>query len=164
MSNQTHSAQIDASSDLGPALISVRDLNVHYGAVPALDCPELHVPQGAIVTVIGANGAGKSTLLNAMMGNLPTNGHARGDVFYSDQQVSDWSVEQRVGQGLSLVPESRELFASMTVEENLLLGGFRLYLQRVSRWRLCFTFTRDCKSGGDSWPGLCLVVSGRCWR
>lgn len=135
MSNQTHSAQIDARPEEGAALISVRDLNVHYGTVPALDCPQLHVPQGSIVTVIGANGAGKSTLLNAMMGNLPTNGHARGDVFYRDQQVSDWSVEQRVGQGLSLVPESRELFASMTVEENLLLGGFRLYRQRVSGWR-----------------------------
>ncbi len=135
MSNQTQAEQDFQMADLGPALISVRQLNVHYGTVPALDCPELHVPQGAIVTVIGANGAGKSTLLNAMMGNLPTNGHARGEVVYREQVISDWSVEQRVGQGLCLVPESRELFASMTVEENLLLGGFRLYRQRVSGWR-----------------------------
>src|SRR5690625_7957664 len=56
MSNQTQAEQDFQMADLGPALISVRQLNVHYGTVPALDCPELHVPQGAIVTVIGANG------------------------------------------------------------------------------------------------------------
>lgn len=116
-------------------LITVRDLKVQYGTVPALNCPELQVPKGAIVTVIGANGAGKSTLLNAMMGNLPVNGVSRGQVIYREQAIERWSVEQRVAQGLSLVPESRELFASMTVEDNLLLGGFRLYRQRVSGWR-----------------------------
>lgn len=120
-------------------LITVRDLKVQYGTVPALDCPELHVPSGAIVTVIGANGAGKSTLLNAMMGNLPVNGFSRGQVVYRGQEVSSWTVEQRVALGLSLVPESRELFASMTVEDNLLLGGFRLYRQRVSGWRHTLT-------------------------
>lgn len=135
MSNETQSVATPADVDTAPALITVRDLSVLYGTVPALNCPELQVPQGAIVTVIGANGAGKSTLLNAMMGNLPPNGHARGVVSYKEQQISDWSVEQRVGQGLCLVPESRELFASMTVEENLLLGGFRLYRQRVAGWR-----------------------------
>src|SRR5690625_6112887 len=76
-------------------LITARDLKVQYGTVPALDCPELHVPSGAIVTVIGANGAGKSTLLNAMMGNLPVNGFSRGQVAYRGQEVSSWTVEQR---------------------------------------------------------------------
>lgn len=117
------------------ALISVESLKVQYGTVPALDCPHLHVPEGSIVTVIGANGAGKSTLLNALMGNLPVNGVSTGQVTYQEQAIADWSVEQRVSQGLSLVPESRELFASMSVEENLLLGGFRLYRQKVAGWR-----------------------------
>src|SRR5699024_12310305 len=112
MSNQTHSAQTDVRPDEGAALISVRDLNVHYGTVPALDCPQLHVPQGSTVTVIGANGAGISTLLNAMCGNLPTNGHARGEAFYRSQQRSDWSVEHRVGSGVSLAVESRDLVDS----------------------------------------------------
>src|SRR5690625_3798207 len=129
-------------------LITARDLKVQYGTVPALDCPELHVPSGAIVTVIGANGAGKSTLLNAIMGNLPVNGHARGAVLYRAHAVQDWSVEQRVGQGLCLVPESRELFGSMTVEDNLLLGGFRLYRQRAVGWRDVLT------EGFDLFPRL----------
>src|SRR5690625_3148528 len=128
MSNQTQAEQDFQMADLGPALISVRQLNVHYGTVPALDCPELHVPQGAIVTVIGANGAGKSTLLNAMMGNLPTNGHARGEVVYREQVISDWSVGQRVGQ------EGREGLARMAVGDALLRGGVGRRRQRVSGW------------------------------
>src|SRR5690625_4066480 len=115
--------------------LKVQDLNVQYDAVLALNCPELLVLEGEIVTVIGANGAGKSTLLNALMGNLPANGVSQGQVLYQEKEIAEWSVEQRVGVGLSLVPESRELFASMSVEDNLLLGGFRLYRQKIAGWQ-----------------------------
>jgi len=135
------SMQSTTASDT--SLLQVTDLVVQYGTVPALNCPRLTVSKGAIVTVIGANGAGKSTLLNAIMGNLPVNGHARGAVLYRAHAVQDWSVEQRVGQGLCLVPESRELFGSMTVEDNLLLGGFRLYRQRAAGWRDVLTEVFD---------------------
>lgn len=136
MNETTSFIKTSAADDaVQTTLLQVADLTVRYGSVPALDCPQLMVPKGAIVTVIGANGAGKSTLLNAIMGNLPVNGHTLGQVIYQGQAVQDWSVEQRVGKGLCLVPESRELFASMTVEDNLLLGGFRLYRQRISGWR-----------------------------
>ena len=72
--------------------------------------------------VIGANGAGKSTMLNAVMGSLPHTGHAAGAVHYSGTDVSGWQVERRVAAGMSLVPERRELFGTMSVEDNLLLA------------------------------------------
>jgi len=84
--------------------------------------------------VIGANGAGKSTLLNALMGSLPVRGSAQGEIRYRGQRIEKWDVEQRVAVGLSLVPEKRELFASMSVLDNLRLGGFRRYRAREPRW------------------------------
>lgn len=116
-------------------ILDVRGLSARYGKVGALNEASLTVAPGSIVTVIGANGAGKSTLLNAMMGALPTTGHASGAVHYAGADVSGWGVERRVGAGMSLVPERRELFGSMSVEDNLLLGGFRRYRARESGWR-----------------------------
>ena len=116
-------------------ILEVRDLAARYGKVGALSGATLSVAPGSIVTVIGANGAGKSTMLNAIMGALPQTGHATGQVMYDGQDISGWSVERRVGVGLSLVPERRELFGSMSVEDNLLLGGFRRYRARESGWR-----------------------------
>ncbi|MDQ2139661.1 ABC transporter ATP-binding protein [Alcaligenaceae bacterium A4P071] len=116
-------------------ILEVRDLAARYGKVGALSGATLSVAPGSIVTVIGANGAGKSTMLNAIMGALPQTGHATGQVTYDGQDISGWSVERRVGVGLSLVPERRELFGSMSVEDNLLLGGFRRYRARESGWR-----------------------------
>jgi branched-chain amino acid transport system ATP-binding protein len=116
-------------------ILEVRDLAARYGKVGALSGATLSVAPGSIVTVIGANGAGKSTMLNAIMGALPQTGHATGQVIYDGQDISGWSVERRVGVGLSLVPERRELFGSMSVEDNLLLGGFRRYRARESGWR-----------------------------
>ncbi|OZI45359.1 ABC transporter ATP-binding protein [Bordetella genomosp. 5] len=116
-------------------VLEVRDLSARYGKVGALTGAALTVPAGSIVTVIGANGAGKSTMLNAVMGSLPQTGHAAGQVQYAGNDVSGWQVERRVAAGMSLVPERRELFGSMSVEDNLLLGGFRRYRARESGWR-----------------------------
>ncbi|MGA2548557.1 MAG: ABC transporter ATP-binding protein [Burkholderiaceae bacterium] len=115
-------------------ILSVTGLAARYGKVEALHGANLVVRPGQIVTVIGANGAGKSTLLNALMGSLPAQGSASGTVLYAGQQIQNWAVERRVGAGLSLVPEKRELFGSMTVIDNLLLGGFRLYRRRERHW------------------------------
>jgi branched-chain amino acid transport system ATP-binding protein len=103
------------------ALLSVADMHVSYGRVEAVHGVSLDVPQAAIVTVIGANGAGKTTLLNAIMGVMKGNG----SIAFGGRPVADLSLEARVANGLCLVPERRELFASMPVEDNLLLGGFR---------------------------------------
>jgi len=104
-----------------PPLLDIRDLVVSYGRVEAVHGVSLIVAPGNIVTVIGANGAGKTTLLNAAMGVLP----ARGGITFAGEDLASWGIEDRVAMGLALVPERRELFGTMTVEENLLLGGFR---------------------------------------
>ncbi|WP_252716847.1 ATP-binding cassette domain-containing protein, partial [Herbaspirillum sp. B65] len=100
-------------------VLEVAQLCASYGKVQALHHIDLKLERGSIATVIGPNGAGKSTLLNAIMGVLP----AQGSVRYQGQAVERWSLEQRVMAGIALVPERRELFSSMSVEDNLLLGG-----------------------------------------
>ena len=103
------------------ALLHVADMHVSYGRVEAVHGVSLDVPAASIVTVIGANGAGKTTLLNAIMGVMKS----RGSISFDGKRVSDLTLESRVANGLCLVPERRELFSSMPVEDNLLLGGFR---------------------------------------
>ena len=105
-------------------VLEVSDLCVAYGKVEALHKVSLRIREGEIVTVIGPNGAGKTTLLSALMGLLPY----RGEVAYVGHNLdAHVEVEERVGQGLTLVPEKRELFAEMSVEDNLLLGAFHRY-------------------------------------
>ena len=101
-------------------ILDARGVCVDYGKVRAVSEVSLQVPKGSIVTVIGPNGAGKSTLLNAIMGVLPM---AQGQVQFAGQAGAG-SIEARVALGMCLVPEKRELFATMTVEDNLLLGGY----------------------------------------
>jgi len=101
-------------------ILSVHNMSAYYGAVQAVADVSLNLAAGEIVTVIGANGAGKSTLLNAIMGSL----RGIGEVRLDGEPVTRLSVEERVRRGLSLVPEKRELFASMSVRDNLLLGGW----------------------------------------
>ena len=116
-------------------VLQVTDLQARYGKVTAVAGASIAVTRGSIVTVIGGNGAGKSTLLNSIMGSLPASGNCTGSVRYLGSDISNWQVERRVSDGISLVPERRELFASMSVEDNLLLGGFRLYRAGKHGWR-----------------------------
>ena len=108
-------------------VLEVTDLHVAYGKVEALHGASLQVGAGQIVTVIGPNGAGKSTMLNAIAGAMPNNGSMRGAVRLLGQDTAGVAIETRVARGMCLVPEKRELFASMTVEDNLLLGSYRRY-------------------------------------
>ena len=101
-------------------LLEVEDIHVAYGQVEAVRGVSLNVPRGKIVTVIGPNGAGKTTLLSAIMGLLPS----RGAVKFAGERIDGKDTEALVRMGMSLVPEKRELFAEMTVLENLELGGF----------------------------------------
>jgi branched-chain amino acid transport system ATP-binding protein len=105
------------------ALLEIRDLRVAYGKVEAVHGVSLSVDAARIVTVIGPNGAGKTTLLAAIMGLLPS----RGAIRYEGEPLAAGDVEQRVARGVALVPEKRELFASMSVADNLELGGFQRY-------------------------------------
>lgn len=102
-------------------LLEVTDLHAGYGRAEVLHGIRLKAAKGSVVTVIGPNGAGKSTLLNALMGVLP----ARGEIRYGGTSVLRRTLEERVMQGIALVPETRALFGTMPVEDNLLLGGYR---------------------------------------
>lgn len=102
-------------------VLEITDVCAGYRGVEAVRGVSLRVGPGEIATVIGANGAGKTTLLNGIMGILPV----RGEILFCGKPLGRLPVEARVGQGLSLVPERRELFATMTVEDNLRLGAFR---------------------------------------
>ena len=104
-----------------PALLEVTDLHAGYGRAEVLHGLNLRAAAGSVVTVIGPNGAGKSTLLNALMGVLPS----RGGITYRGRSMAFQTLEERVMQGIALVPETRALFSSMPVEDNLLLGAYR---------------------------------------
>ena len=101
-------------------LLEVKGLSVAYRKVRALIDLNLSVQAGQVVTVIGPNGAGKSTLLNALIGVLPSSGLLR----FEGQDITRLSVEERVELGMCLVPEKRELFTEMSVEDNLYMGAF----------------------------------------
>ena len=104
------------------ALLRISDVHVAYGKVEAVRSVSLEVADNEIVTIIGANGAGKTTVLNAIMGILPL----KGRVTFAGEDVLRLEIEDRVAAGLSLVPEHRELFSTMNVEDNLQLGAFRI--------------------------------------
>ncbi len=110
-------------------LLRVTNLAVAYDRVEVVHGVSIDVPQGRLVTVIGPNGAGKSSLLNAIMGVVP----ASGSIEFAETVFDAASVEGRVSSGLCLVPEGRELFADLTVADNLRLGGFR----RTRAERVC---------------------------
>ena len=99
-------------------MLQVRNLTVSYGAISAVRGIDLDISSGEIVTLIGANGAGKTTVARAIAGLLPY----RGDIVYNGQPLKPNSAERNLRCGLALVPEGRGILASMTVEDNLLMG------------------------------------------
>ncbi|MCC2675114.1 MAG: metal-dependent hydrolase [Ramlibacter sp.] len=112
-------------------LLQVSGLHAGYGRAEVLAGLDFQIARGQVVTVIGPNGAGKSTTLNALMGLLPF----RGEVRLDGVDLASTELEDRVMLGLALVPEKRELFGTMPVEDNLVLGGYRPMKLRVPKWR-----------------------------
>lgn len=102
-------------------VLAIRKLSASYGKVEALSEINLSVGEGQIVTVIGPNGAGKTTLLSAAIGLLAS----KGEIQFDGVLEAEPEVEHLVGRGLILVPEKRELFSEMSVEDNLILGAFQ---------------------------------------
>ncbi len=102
-------------------MLKIRNLYAYYGPVTALSGITCHVRQGEIVTLIGANGVGKTTLLNAICGLV----RRRGDIRFAGENISSLAPEAIVSLGISQVPDGRQLFAPMTVAENLELGAYR---------------------------------------
>lgn len=102
-------------------LLEVQDLCAGYGDVQVLWGVNLSVNRGEIVALVGSNGAGKTTLLRSLSGIVPA---MSGTIRFGGSDITNTSPEDRVRQGLVHVPEGRRLFAGMTVEENILMGGF----------------------------------------
>ncbi len=118
-------------NEMTTPLLRVENLRSGYGRAEVLHGLNLQADKGGVITVIGPNGAGKSTLLNTLMGILP----GQGTVRFDGQDIGRLTLEERVMCGISLVPEKRELFASMPVEDNLILGGYRQKRLGNARWR-----------------------------
>ena len=112
-------------------LLNVTDLHAGYGRAEVLHGINLKAAKGSVITVIGPNGAGKSTLLNALMGVLPS----RGSIEFEGRAIDQLTLEERVMLGIALVPEKRELFGTMPVQDNLELGAFRQVRLRNRQWR-----------------------------
>ena len=102
-------------------LLKIRNLDTFYGQARALKNISLHVNRGEIVTLIGANGAGKTTLLNSIAGVLKARS---GEIVFEEEEITGLAPEKIVSRGVSLVPEGRQVFAPMTVLDNLLLGAY----------------------------------------
>ena len=102
-------------------MLEVEHINVYYGAIHAVKDISFHVEEGEVVTLIGANGAGKSTILKTVSGLL----HSRtGAVTFLGKKLSGIPAHKVVGMGLAQVPEGRQVFLQMTVEENLEMGAY----------------------------------------
>lgn len=102
-------------------LLEIEALDVRYGRNHAVRNLHLELPQGDVVTVLGANGAGKSSLLKSVMGLVKP---GSGRILFDGHDITHWTVPQRVKAGLSLVPEGRQILTSLSVHENLLMGGY----------------------------------------
>ena len=103
-------------------MLRANDVSTFYGQIRALNLVNLAVKPGEIVTVIGANGAGKTTLLNTICGLLRSK---HGEIIFNDRPITDTGPEEIVRRGLSHVPERRQVFSTMSVMDNLLLGAYQ---------------------------------------
>lgn len=102
-------------------MLKLRNIHTKYGHIEALKGVELNVKEGEIVAIIGANGAGKTTTLNTISGILKP---VAGKIEYLNHDITKWSADKIVGEGLIQVPEGRQIFPLLTVKENLMMGAY----------------------------------------
>jgi branched-chain amino acid transport system ATP-binding protein len=102
-------------------LLELKNVDVHYHKVAALKGINMTVPEGGIVTIIGANGAGKSTTLRAISGLVPL---SKGEIRFAGERIDTLAPEKIVARGIAHVPEGRRIFPGLSVEENLMTGSF----------------------------------------
>ncbi|MEJ2158712.1 MAG: ABC transporter ATP-binding protein [Desulfobacteraceae bacterium] len=108
-------------------MLTIKNLNVAYGKIPALKEISLDVRDGQVVSIIGANGAGKSTLLKAISGLIKDK---RGQIIFNGREIAGMPANRIVGLGLSQVAEGRQIFAHMTIKDNIDLGAYLYYKRR----------------------------------
>lgn len=115
-------------------MLEFKQVSAHYGEIQALHQVSLNIQQGEIVTLIGANGAGKTTLLNTLCSEPRA---TEGSIIFRGKDITQWPTARIMREAIAIVPEGRKVFARMTVEENLAMGGFfadkTQYQQRIER-------------------------------
>lgn len=102
-------------------MLAIRDLHVYYGGIHALQGINIDVPDGKIISLIGANGAGKSTTLKSIMGLVPK---GQGHIFWDDVDITSMKTKDIVSEGIILCPEGRRIFPDLTVDENIATGAY----------------------------------------
>ena len=130
-------------------LLEVRDLNVYYEAIHALQGVSFHVEKGEIVTLIGANGAGKSTTLRTISGLIRPR---RGSIHFKNKDITMVPAEQIVYAGISHVPEGRKIFAPLTVRENLEMGAYTRKNSEEIQQSMERGRELVCEPGGEELP------------
>ncbi len=108
-------------------MLKIDNLKAFYAGIPALKGVSIEVPKGEVISIIGANGAGKSTLLKSISGLMKTK---QGRIHYKDQDISSLPVNRIVSLGISQVPEGRQIFGHLTVQDNINLGAYVYYKRR----------------------------------
>jgi len=108
-------------------VLKTEGLTAYYDNIPALKSISINVPKGKVVSIIGANGAGKSTLLKAISGLIKSQG---GRIIYKEKNIAGLLSNQIVGLGISQVPEGRQLFSHLTVQDNINLGAYLKFKRR----------------------------------
>ena len=108
-------------------MLRIENLSTYYNRIPALQKVSLEVPEGKIVSIIGANGAGKSTLLKTVSGLIPAR---EGRIIFKGQPINGLPANMIVSLGISQVPEGRQLFDHMTVDDNIHLGAYLYHTKR----------------------------------
>ena len=120
-------------------MLKIKNINTFYGQAQALKNVSLHLSQGEIVTLIGANGAGKTTLLNSLSGIVPPRS---GQIIFNDISINNLAAHQIVQMGIAQVPEGRQVFKPLSVEDNLELGAY-LHFKMLGGGKSEITKTRD---------------------
>ena len=110
-------------------MLKIEELSASYDRIHVLEDVSIHVPEGKVVSIIGANGAGKSTLLKSISGLMKIN---KGNIVYKGRNITTLSAHRIVGLGISQVPEGRQLFAHLSVQDNIHLGAYH-YFKRSNR-------------------------------
>ena len=143
-------------------LLTLENFQVRYGAVDAVRGIDLEVGRGEVVALLGANGAGKSSTLNAVAGLVPRRG---GRALFEGADITGRPAETMPVAGLTLVPEGRRVFGTLTVADNLAMGAYVLADQAAiaAGWNGSSSCFRSCRSGGGSLPEPCRAGSSRCW-
>lgn len=141
-------------------MLSVRDLKSRYGRIEVLHGISFEVAAGEIVTLVGSNGAGKTTLLRALSGVQPT---TAGSIVFAGAPVQNLKPHRRVSLGLSQVPEGRQVFASLSVADNLRLGGVTrddhaIKTDLNSVYAMFRSSPRKC----SIWPARCRAANSKC--